>query len=198
MIKLGLTGSIGMGKSETARMFRDLGVPVFDSDAIVHELMGIDGEAVDLVEDAFPGVKNNNQIDRKELGKRVFGDDGALIKLEKIIHPMVSNKRDEFVEMAKIDGHDVVVFDIPLLYEKSYETLCDYVVVVSAPASVQRERVLARPDMTEKRFAEILSKQVPDNEKREKADFIVQSDQGFDYAERQVKEILEKVSLSNA
>lgn len=198
MIVLGLTGSIGMGKSETARMFRDQGVPVFDSDAAVHELMGPGGAAVDLVEANFPGVIKSGEIDRSELGKRVFGDDQALKSLENILHPMVSNLRDEFLEISKTDGHDVVVFDVPLLFEKGYESLCDYVVVVTASADVQRERVLSRLGMTEDRFHEILKKQTPDHEKRKRADFIVQSDQGFDYAEAQVKEILNKVSIQNA
>lgn len=198
MIVLGLTGSIGMGKSETARMFRDQGVPVFDSDAAVHELMGPGGAAVDFVEVEFPGVIKSGEIDRSELGKRVFSDHQALKKLENILHPMVSNMRDEFLEIAKTGGHDVVLFDIPLLFEKGYENICDHVVVVTASADVQRERVLSRPGMTEDRFHEILKKQIPDHEKRKKADFIVQSDQGFDYAEAQVKEILNKVGIQNA
>lgn len=190
MIKIGLTGSIGMGKTETAKMFMDAGIPVFDSDASVHILLGENGPAVDQVEAAFPGTKSGNKIDREMLAKEVFGNEAALKRLENILHPMVSNMRTEFVHSSK---SDMVLFDIPLLFEKSYEDECDYIVVVTAPADVQRKRVMARPGMTEQRFQEILEKQMPDDLKREKADFIVQSDKGFDYAKTQVKKIIDQI-----
>lgn len=190
MIKIGLTGSIGMGKTETAKMFQEFGIPVFDSDAAVHTLLGHDGAAVDMVDEIFPGVKKQNKIDRKLLGEKVFGNDTALGKLEKILHPMVSDMRTDFIKAA---NNDIVVFDIPLLYEKSYDSECNYIVVTTAPENVQKERVLSRPGMTEERFQNILKSQMPDAKKREKADFIVQTDKGFDYAKTQVKQIIKEI-----
>ena len=187
---IGLTGSIGMGKTETAKIFADLGIPVFDSDATVHTLLGPDGAAVDAVEKKFPGVKVENYIDRKRLGDRVFGDEDALIALEKIVHPMVIRARQAFIRETT---SDIVVFDIPLLFEKGYQNECDFIVVVSAPVDVQKERVLRRPGMSEERFFEINSKQMPDAEKRKRADFIVQTDRGLRYARQQVTEILTKI-----
>lgn len=188
---IGLTGSIGMGKTETAKMFLSASIPVFDSDAAVHVLLGPDGAAVELVEKIFSGVKVGDYIDRKKLGRKVFGNKEALSKLERIVHPKVSDMRREF--LLENNDHDIVLFDIPLLFEKGYEEICDYVVVVSAPANVQRSRVLARTGMDEKRLEYILSQQMPDQEKREKADFIVQTDQGFEYAETQVQRIINQV-----
>ena len=188
---IGLTGSIGMGKTETANMFRNASIPVFDSDAAVHVLLGQNGGAVDEIEKAFLGVKVDNYIDRQKLGGKVFGDKEALLKLEKIIHPMVSAMRENFV--AENHNYDIVLFDIPLLFEKGYENLCHYVVVVSASADVQKQRVLARPGMDEKRLSDILSQQMSDEEKREKADFIIQTDQGFEYAKAQVLKIINQV-----
>lgn len=190
MKTIGLTGSIGMGKTETAKLFAQKGVPVFDSDAAVHKLIGPNGEAVDAVELAFPGVKRQGHIDRKLLGACVFGDDDALKSLEKILHPLVSNERQKFIKKSKAD---VVLFDIPLLFEKGYEDDCDYIVVVSAPFEIQKKRVLERPGMTEARFEEILAKQLPDAQKRAKADFVVQTDRGLDYAAKQVEGILQKI-----
>lgn len=190
MKTIGLTGSIGMGKTETAKIFETLGVPTFDSDEAVHQLLGEGGEAVDLVETAFPGVKHEGKIDRKMLGKKVFENDDSLVALENILHPMVLDKREEFIQNQNTD---LVLFDIPLLFEKGYENQVDYVIVVSAPFKVQKERVLARPDMTELRFKDILEKQIPDEQKRLKADFVIQTDQGIDYAHMQVKEILKKI-----
>ncbi len=190
---IGLTGSIGMGKSETAKMFERAYVPVFDSDAAVHILMAKGGAAVGRVEKAFPGVRSPDGIDRKRLGSMVFSDGEALKKLESILHPMVSDMRQVFFEKAEEQGHDMVVVDVPLLFETGGEAHCDYTVVVSAPADVQRMRVLARPDMTVTKLENILSKQMPDSEKRQRADFIVQSDQGIRYAEDQVNHIIEKI-----
>lgn len=190
MKTIGLTGSIGMGKTETAKLFAALGVSVFDSDAAVHELLGDDGGAVALVEKEFPGVQEMDHIDRKRLGERVFGDSTALKRLEKIMHPMVTDMRNSFIERA---NSDLVLFDIPLLFEKGYEDQCDYIVVVSAPEEVQKKRVLERSGMTEERFNNILSKQMPDAEKRKRADFIIQTDRGIDYAREQVVELLKKI-----
>ncbi len=190
MKKIGLTGSIGMGKTETAKMFQEAGIPVFDSDAAVHTLLGDGGAAVDIVSKEFSGVKKQNKIDRKLLGEKVFGDSLALGKLEKILHPMVGDMRSDFVKAAH---GDIVVFDIPLLFEKSYESECDYIVVVSAAENIQKERVMSRPGMTEKKFKNILLSQMPDAKKREKADFIVQTDKGFDYAKAQVQQIIKEI-----
>jgi len=190
LIIIGLTGSIGMGKSETAKMFARAGVPVFDSDAAVHRLMAKDGAAVARVEAAFPGVSGEDGVDRNRLGARVFGDGAALKRLEAILHPMVSDMRREFFSQAYEQGRDMVLLDVPLLFETGGETLCDYTVVVSAPAEVQRQRVLSRPGMTVEKFENILAKQMTDHEKCARADFIVQTDRGLRYAEDQVREII--------
>jgi len=190
---IGLTGSIGMGKSETAKMFERAGIPVFDSDAAVHQLMARNGPAVDRVEKSFPGVRGPNGIDRKILGKRVFGDTAALKKLEAILHPMVSEMRQKFFDQARADGLDMVVMDVPLLFETGGVEQCDYSVVVSAPAEIQRQRVLSRPGMTPRKFEDILARQMADSEKKLRADFVVQSDRGIEYAECQVKQIIEKL-----
>ncbi len=190
---IGLTGSIGMGKTETAKMFVRADIPVFDSDAIVHELMAQDGKATDKVEQAFPGVAGPDGIDRKALGERVFGDDAALKRLESILHPLVSDRREKFFEQARARGHDLVVMDVPLLFETGAQKQCDYTVVVTAPAEIQRQRVLARPDMTVRKFENIMARQMPDIEKRRRADFMVHSDQGISYAEDQVRKIIKKI-----
>ncbi len=194
MITIGLTGSIGMGKTETTKIFASLGIPVFDSDAAVHGLLGRSGAAVETVNAAFPGVKKDGKIDRELLGQKVFGDDNALIKLEKILHPLVSKKRQEFIRKQNAD---IVLSDIPLLFEKGYEDEFDYIIVVSAPHDVQKQRVLSRPNMTEDRLNDILAKQLPDNLKRAKADFIIQTDRGLDYARHQVEDILKKIRKEN-
>lgn len=187
---IGLTGSIGMGKSETAKIFAELSIPVFDSDEAVHNLLGPDGKAVEAVEEKFPGVKVDNYIDRKRLGDLVFRNDAALKDLENILHPLVLKERQAFLEKV---NSDIIVFDIPLLFEKNYQDQCDFIVVVSAPPDIQKERVLKRPGMSEKRFLEINAKQTPDAEKRKRADFIVQTDKGLAYAKNQVREIIAKV-----
>lgn len=199
---VGLTGSIGMGKSETSRMFRENGVRIFDADAAVHQLMATGGAAVEKIETAFPGVKNQEgAIDRTELGKRVFGEEGELKKLEALLHPMVGEMRTDFVRAAEEDRQKMVVFDIPLLFETGGQENCDYVVVVSAPAEVQRTRVLERDGMTEERFLAILEKQTPDEQKRAQADFIVETDKGLDHAQHQVRDIIrtieEKIDAGN-
>ncbi|MCW5692237.1 MAG: dephospho-CoA kinase [Pseudolabrys sp.] len=191
MFILGLTGSIGMGKSATAKMFAEEGVPVQDADAVVHSLY--EGEATPLIEAAFPGTTAGGKVDRVKLGALVIGKPEAIKRLEQIVHPLVAQQRDKFLAESKQDGADVAVLDIPLLYETGGEKRCDAVVVVSAPAEVQRERVLGRPGMTEERFLAILAKQIPDTEKRRRADFIVDTSHGFDTARQQVREILAQV-----
>jgi dephospho-CoA kinase len=191
MFILDLTGSIGMGKTATAKMFAEEGVPVHDADAAVHELYA--GDAVPLVEAAFPGTTANGKVDRVKLGARVIGNSDAIRRLERLVHPLVSKARDRFLEQAVRDGADVAVLDIPLLYETGSEKLCDAVVVVSAPADVQRQRALERPGMTDERLAAIVARQMPDEEKRARADFTVDTSKGFDAARAQVRDILAQV-----
>ena len=190
---IGLTGSIGMGKSATADMFRAFGVPVFDADAAVHRLMGKGGAAVAPVGAAFPGVVKEGIVDRLALGARVLGDDAALKKLEAIIHPLVHGDQRRFLQQARIRRKPLVVLDIPLLFEKGGSRICDYTVVVSAPYFVQRARVLARPKMTAEKFRSILDKQLPDRVKRRRADFIVESGLGKRFARDRVKDIIKAV-----
>jgi dephospho-CoA kinase len=192
MFILGLTGSVGMGKSATAKMFADEGVPVHDADAAVHILY--EGEAVAPIEAAFPGTTANDKVDRARLGERVIGHPEEMLKLERIVHPLDAKARDAFLAEAEKRGASVAVLDIPLLYETGGERLCDAVVVVSAPADMQRQRVIERPGMTEAKFAAILAKQMPDAEKRTRADFVVDTSQGFDVARAQVRDILARVS----
>ncbi|PVM82404.1 dephospho-CoA kinase [Caulobacter endophyticus] len=190
MIILGLTGSIGMGKSTTAKMFEAEGAPVYDSDAAVHALYAVGGAAVAPVEAAFPGVVVDGAIDRARLSAQVVGDPEALEKLEAIVHPLVGAHRIGFFEKAERDGHDIVVLDVPLLFETGGQKNVHKVVVVSAPADVQRERVLARPGMTAEKFEAILARQLPDAEKRARADFVVDTGRGLDAARDQVRDIL--------
>ena len=192
MFILGLTGSVGMGKSVTAKLFAEEGVPVHDADAAVHRLY--EAEAVAPIEAAFPGTTENGKVDRVKLANRVLGDPAALLQLEQIVHPLVREEEERFLTEVEKSGARIAVLDIPLLYETGGEKRCDAVVVVSAPADVQRERVLARPGMTPEKFASILAKQMPDAEKRARADFIVDSGHGFDAARAQVREILAQVS----
>jgi dephospho-CoA kinase len=192
MFILGLTGSVGMGKSATAKMFAEEGVPVHDADAAVHALY--EGEAVKPIEAAFPGTTADGKVDRLKLGERVIGHADEIRRLERIVHPLVATVRDEFLAEARRRGAKVAVLDIPLLYETGGESLCDAVVVVSAPAQIQRERVLARPGMTEAKFAALLAKQMPDVDKRARADFVVDTSKGFDAARAQVRDILAQVA----
>jgi len=192
MIILGLTGSIGMGKSTTARLFAEEGVLVHDADAAVHALY--EGEAVPLLEAAFPGTTVNGRVDRALLAKAVVGNAEAMKRLEAIVHPLVERDRDSFLAEARASGANVVVLDIPLLLEIGLEDLVDAVVVVSAPHDVQRQRVMDRPGMTEEKFIALLAKQMPDAEKRQRADYIVDSGRGIEHARQQVREILKKVA----
>jgi dephospho-CoA kinase len=190
MIILGLTGSIGMGKSTTGTMFQAEGVPVYDSDAAVHALYASGGAAVTPVEAAFPGVVVDGAIDRAKLSAAVVGDPEALQKLEAIVHPLVGAHRIGFFEDAQAAGHDIVVLDVPLLYETGGDKKVHKVVVVSAPADVQRARVLARPGMDEAKLDAILARQLPDAEKRARADFVIDTGQGLEAAHQQVRDIL--------
>jgi|SRR5665647_3592724 len=192
MFILGLTGSIGMGKSATAKMFADEGVPVHDADAVVHKLY--EGEATPLIEAAFPGTTQDGTVDRTRLGQRVLGDKEAIARLEQIVHPLVTRARERFLAEAERSGAAVAVLDVPLLLETGGERRCDAVVVVSAPADMQRARAFERPGMSEDKLAVILAKQMPDAEKRARADFVVDTSRGFDAARAQVREILKAVA----
>ncbi len=185
---LGLTGSIGMGKSATAAIFRRLGVPVHDADAAVHRLY--EGEAAPLIEAAFPGTAPAGAVDRAVLSKAVIGSPERMATLEAIVHPLVRREEERFLEKAVAAQAAVAVLDIPLLFETGGEARCDAVLVVTAAPAVQRERVLARPDMSEEKFAAILAKQMPDAEKRRRAHFLVDTGRGFASAEQQVGGIL--------
>ncbi|ABS62873.1 dephospho-CoA kinase [Parvibaculum lavamentivorans DS-1] len=191
MLLIGLTGSIGMGKSETAKMFRELGVPVYDADAAVHKLYEKGGKAVEPLRAAFPSAIVDGAVDRKLLSRAVLGLPDEMKKLEAIVHPLVGEAQMEFLRENMAAGKAMAVLDIPLLYETGGETRVDVVVVVSAPYDIQKTRVLARPDMDEAKFAAIHAKQVPDAEKRKRADFIVESDKGLDHARAQVAAIVD-------
>ena len=192
MIVLGLTGSIGMGKTTTAQMFRDAGVPVYDADAAVHALYEPKGEAVAPIAEAFPGViAANGAVDRTALRTALGADAAAWKRLEEIVHPLVRQAQVAFLTQARAEGRTVVVLDIPLLFENGGEKMVDAVVVVSAPEAVQRERVLARPGMTPEALAAILAKQTPDAEKRAKADFVINTGLGLDEARQQVRALLD-------
>lgn len=175
MVILGLTGSIGMGKTTAANMLRRLGVPVHDADATVHRLLGRGGAAVPLVEAAFPGVVRDGAVDRAVLGRRVFEDPEALRRLEAILHPLVRRAERRFLARSAAARVPIVVLDIPLLFETGAERRCDATIVVTAPRFVQRARVLRRPGMTAARLAAIEARQMPDAEKRRRADFIVRT-----------------------
>jgi len=192
MIVLGLTGSIGMGKSTTARMFEEFGVPVHDSDEAVHRLYR--GKAAPLVEAAFPGTTENGVVDRAKLADRVLGDSAALKRLEAIVHPLVRADATAFLKRHHVAGAPLAVVDIPLLYETGGEGRVDQVVVVTADPRIQRERVLARPGMSAEKFEKILAKQVPDAEKRRLADFVIDTGLGMDAAREAVSAIIEQLT----
>jgi dephospho-CoA kinase len=191
MLLIGLTGSIGMGKSETAKMFARHGVPVCDSDATVHALYDKGGAAVEPVGAAFPGVVVDGRVDRERLSREVVGKPEAMRKLEAIVHPLVAATQRQFLERADASGAAMVVLDIPLLFETGGRARVDVVVVVSAPEDVQRQRVLARPGMTAAKLDAILAKQLADAEKRAQADFVVDTSKGLAHAEAQVVAIIE-------
>jgi dephospho-CoA kinase len=188
MIVLGLTGSIGMGKSTTAQLFAEAGVPVYDADAAVHRLY--EGEAVPAIEAAFPGTTTDGKVDRNRLSARVVHDPAAMKRLEEIVHPMLGASRHKFLQYAEQSGAPVAVIDIPLLFETGGEKRVDAVVVVTTTPELQRERILARPNMTEEKLAAILARQMPDAEKRKRAHFVVDTSHGFDPVRARIRDIL--------
>jgi dephospho-CoA kinase len=189
MVILGLTGSIGMGKSTTAGFFAEAGAPVHDADAAVHRLYA--GAAASAIEAAFPGTTAGGKVDRARLGEQVLKDPAALKRLEAIVHPLVRRDEERFLQAAEGAGATVAVLNIPLLFETGGETRCDAVVVVSAPPEMQRARVMERPGMTEEKFASLLGKQLPDAEKRRRADFVVDTSKDLDSTRAQVRAILQ-------
>jgi len=194
MKTIGLTGSIGMGKSAVAQMFADEGIAVFDADATVRRLQGPGGRLLPAIEAAFPGTTGPHGVDRAELGARVFGDDAAIKRLEAIVHPAVGEERAAF--LARHADDDMVVFDIPLLFETGGDRNVDLVVVVSADAATQQARVLARPGMTRERLAEILARQTPDAEKRARADHVIATDCPMDQTRAAVRRVIACVRAS--
>lgn len=198
MIKIGLTGSIGMGKSTVLKMFGDLGAAIWDADAAVHRLYEKDGAAVTRIAEAFPGAVKDGVIDRAALASVVLNDAAAIERLEAIVHPLVWRDREAFMDSAARAGAAAAVLDIPLLFENGMEAFFDAVVVVSAPAAVQRERVLARPGMTAEKLDAILARQTPDEEKRKRADYVVDTgaplEKTHDAVSEIYKTILDRVS----
>jgi dephospho-CoA kinase len=196
MIVLGLTGSAAMGKSTTADIFASEGVPVFDADRVVHRLY--EGEAAPLIEAAFPGTVAEGRVDRERLAARVFGDPEALAKLESIVHPLVRAAENKFRADAEARGAQIAVLNVPLLLETGGGERVDAVVVVTAPAEVQRNRLFGRPNMTEEKFRAMLTRQMPDSEKRRRADFIIDTSRGFDAARADVRRILQELAGEGA
>ncbi len=192
MIVLGLTGSIGMGKSTTAKLFAEAGVPVYDADATVH--MIYEGEAVPAIEAAFPGTTADGKVDRQRLSAQVLHDPAAMQRLEQIVHPMLRAHHEKFLADAERSGAAVAVVDIPLLFETGGEKRVDAVLVVSATPELQRERILARDNMTDERLDAILSRQLPDAEKRRRADFVVDTSHGLDPVRSRIRDILEEAA----
>ena len=191
MLILGLTGSIGMGKSTTAKLFTEAGVPVYDADATVHRIY--EGEAAPAIEAAFPGTTVNGRVDRARLSERVMHDPAAIRRLEQIVHPMLRSHHQKFLEEAEKSGAPVAVIDVPLLYETGGETRVDAVVVVTTSPEVQRERILARENMTGEKLDAILARQLPDAEKRMRADFVVDTSHGLDPVRSRIRDILDQV-----
>lgn len=192
MLILGLTGSIGMGKSTTAKLFMEAGVPVYDADAAVHQLY--EGEAVPAIEAAFPGTTANGKVDRAKLSARVVHDPAAMRQLEQIVHPMLGASRQKFFADAEAARAPIVVVDVPLLYETGGEKRVDAVVVVTTTPELQRERVLARGTMDAAKLDAIIAKQMPDAEKRKRADFIVDTSHGLDPVRARIRDILAEVA----
>jgi dephospho-CoA kinase len=198
MLVIGLTGSIGMGKSTAAATLRRLGLPVHDADAAVHRLMARGGAAVRAVADAFPGVERDGAVDRGLLGARVLGDNAAMKRLEAILHPLVRAEAHRFLAKQARLRRPLAVLDIPLLFETGGDQLCDVVIVVSAPSFIQRARVMRRPGMTEAKFQAILARQMPDAQKRRRADFVVQTGLNRAHSLRQLARIVRLLKLVNA
>ncbi|GAA5539591.1 MULTISPECIES: dephospho-CoA kinase [Brucella/Ochrobactrum group] len=192
MIILGLTGSIGMGKTTASNMFAEAGIPVYSADDAVHRLYS--GRAAPLIEAAFPGTVTNGTVDREKLSATVIGKPDALKKLEAIVHPLVREEEEAFLREAEAQGSAIALVDIPLLFETGGEKRVDRIVVVSAPADIQRARVLARPGMTEEKLDAILARQIPDAEKRARADFVLDTSGSFDNLRQQITAVIEKLS----
>jgi len=192
MIILGLTGSIGMGKSTTAKLFAEAGVPVYDADATVHRIY--EGEAAPAIEAAFPGSTENGKVDRAKLSAQVVHDPAAMQRLEKLVHPMLRSHHQRFLAEAEQSGAPVAVVDVPLLYETGGEQRVDAVVVVTTSPEVQRERILARDNMTTEKLEAILARQLPDAEKRRRADFVVDTSHGLEPVRAQIRDILDKAA----
>ncbi|MFC0240515.1 dephospho-CoA kinase [Rhodopseudomonas telluris] len=188
MLVLGLTGSIGMGKSTTAKLFEEAGVPVYDADATVHKIY--EGEAVPAIEATFPGTVVNGKVDRALLSAKVVHDAAAMKRLEQIVHPMLRSHHQTFLDDAESSGAAVAVVDVPLLFETGGEKRVDAVVVVTTSPTVQRERILARENMTPEKLDAILARQMPDAEKRKRADFVVDTSHGLDPVRARIQEIL--------
>jgi len=188
---LGLTGSIGMGKSTTAKLFAEAGVPVYDADATVHQIY--QGEAAPAIEAAFPGTTVDGKVDRPSLAAKVVHDPAAIRQLEAIVHPMLRSYHQKFLEEAEASGAPVVVMDVPLLFETGGDKRVDAVVVVTTSPELQRERILARGTMTNEALDSILARQMPDSEKRKRADFVVDTSHGLDPVRAQIRDILERV-----
>ena len=188
MIVLGLTGSIGMGKSTTAKLFAEAGVPVYDADATVHKIY--EGEAAPLIETAFPGTTAGGKVDRQKLSARVVHDPAAMKQLETIVHPLLRSHHQKFLEDAERSGAPVAVVDVPLLYETGGEKRVDAVVVVTTSPETQRERILSRPNMDAAKLDAILARQLPDAEKRKRADFVVDTSHGLDPVRASIRDII--------
>ena len=193
---IGLTGSIGMGKSTTAAMFRAAGIPVYDADAAVHAAYDVGGIAVGPVGEAFPGVVKSGRVDREALRQAVLGNPEAMQKLNGIVHPLIGRDRAQVFEAARASGADMIVLDIPLIFETGGERNMDVVIVVSAPPEMQRERVLAREGMSPERLAAILAQQIPDAEKRARADYVIDTGRGLEPARQQVQAIIDSLRAS--
>lgn len=191
MLILGLTGSIGMGKSTTAKLFAEAGVPVYDADATVHLIY--EGEAAPAIEAAFPGTTVNGKVDRARLSAKVMHDPAAIRRLEQIVHPMLRSHHQKFLEQAEKSGAPVAVVDVPLLYETGGEARVDAVVVVTTSPEIQRERILSRENMTSEKLDAILARQLPDPEKRKRADFVVDTSHGLDPVRARIRDILDQV-----
>ena len=192
MIILGLTGSIGMGKSTTAKLFAEAGVPVYDADATVHKVY--EGEAVSAIEAAFPGTTAGGKVDRQRLSAQVVHDPAAMERLEQIVHPMLRAHHEEFLADAERSGAPVAVMDIPLLFETGGEKRVDAVLVVTATPEIQRERILARDNMTAEKLDAILARQLPDAEKRRRADFVVDTSHGLEPVRQRIRDILDEAA----
>ncbi len=198
MIVLGITGSVAMGKSTVAAQFAQLGAAVSDADKLVHRILETDASVKQHIAKSFPECIEAGEVNRQELGAMVFGNAAALKKLEAILHPRVRAQEEVFIKKAQQEGKWLVVLDIPLLYETGADGRCDFVAVVTAAESVQRQRVLEREGMTEEKFQQILSLQMPDEKKREKADFLIHTDQGMEHSLEQVKTVVEALRKENA